>query len=302
MAAKKYLSASVGLGGENRPGDVAVVRYLLNRHIQMGVFKGRKPIDEQSELESRLGDPTIDLILEVQREILKLPPAKADGVVSPNGDTIKWIKNSPTAAKTKDDIEEIMDLANDALQDGPRVDVKPDLWESALDGLKKHAQDKRLTKPHILTLVDFRIELDLERMWTIDLRSPTKLVKTRVAHGSGPPKSKDPVRSPKFSNGNYRSSVGSYITRFVFVSDVGLDEHKTHKIGPALKLIGMDKTNSRAFERGILFHSGWYMENRVGRSYGFFVTDWDTNHKLCHLIADGSFVHAVCRKEDKQDL
>lgn len=298
MAMTPYLTGSVGIGGDNLPGDVSVVRYLLNRHIRLGIFKGQAEIDDDCELLEMEGDPTIDLIMEVQKIVKETP---VNGRCRHRGKVINWMGRAPVGpAKTKDQIEQIMDYTSHALTAGPPTDVPDKLWKEGLGALRKHAKNKKLTKPHLITFVDFRKGIRQERLWTVNLAIAQKLFRTRVAHGRGPQKGETDKHKPKFSNGNDRSSVGSYITRSVFVSDLGRKKNgEGYSVGPAMGVVGLNKTNSRASSRGIRFHSGWYMEGRVGRSRGCFVTDWDTNRYLCNIIADGSFVHAICKNEDR---
>ena len=57
--------------------------------------------------------------------------------------------------------------------------------ENGLGSLMMHVRDSRLHYPHIITLVDYRINADRNRLWTINLRTKQVLIETLVAHGSG---------------------------------------------------------------------------------------------------------------------
>jgi len=73
------LSASVGLGGRNKPTDVALVQFLLNNTKSF-----------QLEIDGLAGSKTYDAIHAFQKTTVKL--FKPDSLISPHGTTFKHLK------------------------------------------------------------------------------------------------------------------------------------------------------------------------------------------------------------------
>ncbi|WP_240475272.1 murein L,D-transpeptidase catalytic domain-containing protein [Flavobacterium reichenbachii] len=93
-------------------------------------------------------------------------------------------------------------------------------------------------------LIDMKIPSGKNRFFVYDLRNNKIMDKGIVAHGSG---SETGVRGIlKFSNvpNSLTTSLGNY----------SIGNYYTGKFGKAYKLYGLDKTNSNAFKRDIVFH------------------------------------------------
>jgi hypothetical protein len=76
------ITASVGVRGINRPQDVGIVQFLLNRaSAQRGVPK------EQIDVDGIFGPETLAALREFQKKYLKT----VDGLVEMNGETLKML-------------------------------------------------------------------------------------------------------------------------------------------------------------------------------------------------------------------
>ncbi len=160
--------------------------------------------------------------------------------------------------------------------------------------LHEHQAHPLLKKPHVITLVDFRINCNLPRLWTIDLRDGNVGFREPATHGkrSGPKNS--PALRTSNVKGSNQSCVGAFITRHTRMSKAGQKNGK----GLALVIEGLDPTNDNARRRKIIFHGAWYIsksrirKGKVGRSHGCFATEQSVNDTLIPTISDGTFVYA----------
>jgi hypothetical protein len=94
-----------------------------------------------------------------------------------------------------------------------------------------------------------------------------------VAHGNG----SDPAHTgwvQRFSNtpGSNASSEGAFVT-----SDYYVGKH-----GRSQRLIGLDPTNDKAFERAIVIHAAWYANPDMLRTHGQL-----GRSQGCFAVADG---------------
>jgi hypothetical protein len=117
----------------------------------------------------------------------------------------------------------------------------------------------------IISICDFELPSNENRLWIIDLHEKKVLFNTYVAHGQG---SGEQFASA-FSNSNnsHQSSLGFYVTGATYDG-----EH-----GTSLRLYGMDENfNDAAYDRGIVVHAAAYVSdefingnnNKLGRSWG----------------------------------
>ena len=137
-------------------------------------------------------------------------------------------------------------------------------------------------KKHILTVCDFTLSSNEDRMWIIDLDTRKVLLNTYVAHGEN--SGEEFARF--FSNRaeSHQSSIGFYITA----------ETYTGKHGYSLRLFGMDKGfNSSAYNRDIVIHGADYVckrfiknNKRLGRSWGCPAVNSELSDKVIELIKD----------------
>lgn len=94
----------------------------------------------------------------------------------------------------------------------------------------------------IAILIDFRIPSQKYRLFLHDMKNDSILDQSLVSHGSG----SDKGDSLYFSNvpNSYCSSIGKY----------RIGAKYTGNFGKSYKLHGLDSTNSKAYERYIVFH------------------------------------------------
>jgi hypothetical protein len=162
--------------------------------------------------------------------------------------------------------------------------------ELSLAGYEKLVQDQLVRKPSIITIIDFSLPSDRERMWVIDINKGKVLFHCLVAHG----RNSGELYAEKFSNvpGSYTSSPGFYLTDAIY----------TGKHGMSLYLDGLEKgINDKARERTIVIHSADYVCNgfvekhgRLGRSHGCPAIPVGLHKDIIRTIQGGSclYIHA----------
>ena len=98
-------------------------------------------------------------------------------------------------------------------------------------------------------LIDMKIPSNHYRFFLVDLRKDSIVQKGLVAHGSGSETNK--ADSLIFSNtpNSYMTSLGIYKFGVAYQGS----------FGKSYRLHGLDKTNSKAFERAVVFHSYSYV-------------------------------------------
>jgi hypothetical protein len=143
--------------------------------------------------------------------------------------------------------------------------VKPEyeVFKQALTGFFNLKGNDQISK-NLLTIIDFSISSNLERMWILDLNTMEIIHHTLVAHG----RNSGEEFARYFSNkpSSYQSSLGFYLTDGVYQGKHGL----------SLYLDGVEPgINDKARERAIVMHSADYVSrdfirkyNRLGRSFG----------------------------------
>lgn len=116
----------------------------------------------------------------------------------------------------------------------------------------------------LISICDFSLSANEERLWVIDLDRSKVLFHCLVAHGQGTGEE----YAEQFSNreNSHQSSLGFYVTADTYEGDNGY----------SLKLNGMDAGyNDAAFNRAIVMHGAEYVSEsyirankRLGRSWG----------------------------------
>jgi hypothetical protein len=137
---------------------------------------------------------------------------------------------------------------------------------------------------NILTIIDYSLPSSEKRLWVFDLKEKKLLFYTYVSHGikSGS------LLSTYFSNkhNSKASSIGVYHTEKTYYGREGL----------SLRLEGLDKGfNDNAFNRYIVMHGGWYMDEhfikkygRPGRSWGCPAVPLELSKPIINTIKDNS--------------
>lgn len=165
--------------------------------------------------------------------------------------------------------------------------IKADLWAAAVESYVKNIGE--LGKPHLITLIDYRIPSDEARLWTLNFFAPMPVLVTRtlVAHGSG--SGGKMVTSVSRQSGSNKSCVGGMVTRHIYDSSLGQKDKSKKR--PAMVLDGLDSSNDNARARGIRMHGAHYVtDTSAGRSHGCICCKQDIHEALIKVIHGGSFM------------
>ncbi len=171
-------------------------------------------------------------------------------------------------------------------------------WNLSASGLSKEAFDEAvkgytyllhkdlITKPGLLTIIDFSKPSTQKRLYVLDMNNGKILFNTLVAHGhnSGYNYATD------FSNEeeSHKSSLGFYITQNTY----------TGANGYSLKLKGCEKgINDNAANRAIVIHGAAYVSESfirntgyLGRSFGCPAVPLEVHQKLIDKIKNGTCI------------
>jgi hypothetical protein len=159
-----------------------------------------------------------------------------------------------------------------------------EIFSRSISGLQALADNGKLKRKDIITIIDYSLPSTEKRLWVIDLSSKRILYHSLVAHGKN---SGDNIAS-KFSNKHesLQSSLGFFITG---------NEYKG-KHGRSLKLIGVEKNiNDAAEQRAIVIHGADYVSEkfvktygRLGRSFGCPAIPTELHDQIIDTVGTGS--------------
>lgn len=160
----------------------------------------------------------------------------------------------------------------------------------------KNASKRGSVKKPVLTVIDYSLPSNKQRMWVFDVRSERLLYNTYVAHGKNSGVNKAKYFSNKYSS--KQSSLGTFITKNTYYG---------HK-GYSLNLQGLERGfNDNAYNRRVVIHGAWYMEpgfikkvGRAGLSWGCPAIADTLAKPVINTIKNGSVVFAYY--PDKQFL
>ena len=173
----------------------------------------------------------------------------------------------------------------------PRVTVDP-VIDSRIVARARAAFDRHrsaLNHIDVVGIVDFAKASAEPRFFLLDTASG-RVSRHLVAHGRG----SDPEHTgflQRFSNvpGSYATSSGGYVT----------SEYYPGRYGRAMRVRGLDYTNSNAESRAIVIHSAWYaepqvaaMQGRLGRSEGCFAFSYQSLQEVLARLGPGRFIYA----------
>ncbi|HEY0414098.1 MAG TPA: murein L,D-transpeptidase catalytic domain family protein [Allosphingosinicella sp.] len=165
--------------------------------------------------------------------------------------------------------------------------IDPDLLARARASFDRHRGALRHTD--IVGITDFSRPSREARFFLLETDTG-RVSKHLVAHGRG----SDPDHSgylERFSNaiGSEASSEGGYVT----------GDYYPGKYGRALRLSGLDATNSNVEARAIVVHSAWYAEpeqvaehGKLGRSEGCFALSYASLQDVLDRLGPGRFLYA----------
>src|SRR5262245_349448 len=149
-------------------------------------------------------------------------------------------------------------------------------------------QEGRVSKPGLLTLIDYTRPSTEPRLWVLDLARGVVRYYELVAHG----RNSGDNTTTAFSNdeGTHMSSLGLFVTRDSYVG----------KNGYSLRLDGLDRgVNDHALARAIVIHGANYvsqkfaeLQGRLGRSWGCPAVSTTVARPLIDLIKGGTVVYA----------
>lgn len=145
-------------------------------------------------------------------------------------------------------------------------------------------KEKGLIQKNILTVIDFSMSSNKERLWVIDLDTNTIMFNSLVAHG----RNSGDEYAAEFSNRpeSFKSSLGFYSTAEIY----------NGKHGMSLRLDGLEKgLNDNARERAVVIHGADYVSTsfirnnkRLGRSLGCPALPVELTSKIIQMIKDKS--------------
>jgi hypothetical protein len=157
-------------------------------------------------------------------------------------------------------------------------------FQQGLKGFYNLKEEGELTNDSILTIIDFTQHSSHQRMYLINVSTFRVIDKTLCAHG----KNTGGAFAKNFSNrsGSLQSSLGFYITA----------ETYSGKFDYALRLDGVEFSNSLARPRGIVMHGASYAtpqflkrnNNVLGRSFGCPALPENVAKKYIDQIKEGS--------------
>ena len=162
--------------------------------------------------------------------------------------------------------------------------------ETALAGYEILNQEQAITHAGIITIIDFSLPSDKERLWVLDLVNGKVLFHCLVSHG----RNSGGLMAEYFSNkpGSYASSPGFYATGETYIGKNGL----------SLVLDGLEAgINDKARERYIVMHGAGYVSpeyvreyGRLGRSFGCPAVPEEMSREIIQSIKGGSclFIYA----------
>ncbi len=150
-----------------------------------------------------------------------------------------------------------------------------------------NADKEGAVKKPVLTVIDYSLPSNKQRMWVFDVRNERLLYNTYVAHGKN---SGEVARHFSNRESSKQSSLGTYITKGTYIG---------HK-GYSLNLQGLDHGfNDNAYNRRVVMHGAWYVEpdfirkaGRAGLSWGCPAIAQTLAKPLINTIKNGTVIFA----------
>lgn len=158
------------------------------------------------------------------------------------------------------------------------------LLQTALAGYEMLIEKQSVSRPDVITIIDFSLPSNKERLWVLDLIHAKVLFHCLVSHG----RNSGEIMAENFSNipGSLASSPGFYTTGETYIGKHGL----------SLTLDGLETgINDNARARTIVMHGADYVSadfirkyGRLGRSQGCPAVPAELSKKIIETIKDGS--------------
>ncbi len=158
-------------------------------------------------------------------------------------------------------------------------------FKIALKGYFTLLLDNELANKRYLTIIDMSLSANVERFFVIDMETQQLVYKSLVAHG----RNSGEEFATQFSNDerSYQTSIGFYKTA----------ETYDGKKGFSLKLDGLEYSNNKARDRGVVIHGAEYVSEqfiknnaRLGRSLGCPALPVETFKNAIEFLKEGSCI------------
>ncbi len=165
---------------------------------------------------------------------------------------------------------------------------KPDylVFKKAITGFFTLKSQNKI-KNNLLTIIDFSLSANIERMWIIDVNDMKVIHHNLVSHGQ----KSGMLYAESFSNtpSSHQSSLGFYLTGEIYYG----------KHGMSMFLDGLEPgINDKARERAIVMHSADYVSpdfinqyGRLGRSHGCPAIPQEGHKKIIALLSGCSCLY-----------
>lgn len=161
-----------------------------------------------------------------------------------------------------------------------------EVFEKGMIGFFALKADHKI-KNNLLTIIDFSLSGNHERMWIVDVDQMKIIHTSLVSHG----RNSGELYANRFSNipSSYQSSLGFYLTGEIYEG----------KHGMSLYLDGMEQgINDKARARAIVMHSADYvsrdfieMNGRLGRSLGCPAIPPENHQEIISRLAGRSCLY-----------
>lgn len=160
-------------------------------------------------------------------------------------------------------------------------------FHNALVGYYNLKAAGKIKNERYLTIIDFSKPSNEERLFIYDVCEQEVIFRSIVSHGQNSGR----LYANKFSNKDesHQSSIGFYTTSTTYTS---------HKYNLALRLNGLEYSNSHAKSRGIVMHAASYATYEflekygvLGRSYGCPAMPFDYFEQVVNWIKEGSCMY-----------
>jgi len=167
------------------------------------------------------------------------------------------------------------------------LDELPEVFHGVFQKMTMGRHADKFRNPRYIAAVKFEVESTKGRLFVWDRVKKEYVLGMkqgfRCSHGAG---KKGHPHDGKFyeasnTSGTHLSSLGLIKTAETY--------HSAKFKSIAMRLDGLDETNSKIRPRAIVFHQGYYVRNNpAGRSWGCLVVDPKYNAKLIALLKGGS--------------
>jgi hypothetical protein len=143
------------------------------------------------------------------------------------------------------------------------------------------ASAKGEVKNHKLTVIDYSLPSNKERMWVFDVDRERLLYNTYVAHGAN--SGQDIPHFFSNANSSHATSLGTFVTK---------DIYSGHN-GYSLNLKGLERgINDHALARRVVIHGAWYVDASFIKRAGRAGRSASLARPLINTIKNGSVVFA----------